>query len=85
MKNSVSDSYLSIESEENDENVFEKGDNERNNGEDSDDSDFSNYSYNNEDHSMPGSVSSAWPQSYRLCSFLMLIVYFCLSIKYTSN
>ncbi|XP_063943630.1 amino acid transporter AVT1C-like isoform X1 [Daucus carota subsp. sativus] len=58
MKNSVSDSYLSIESEENDENVYDKG-------EDSDDSDSSNYSYNNEHNSRPASVSSAWPQSYR--------------------
>ena len=62
MKNSVSDSYLSIESEENDENVYDKG-------EDSDDSDSSNYSYNNEHNSRPASVSSAWPQSYRLLSF----------------
>lgn len=64
MKNSVSDSYLSIESEEEDENVYDKVDYERNDGDGSDDSDSSNYSYN-EHHSRPGSVSSAWPQSYR--------------------
>ncbi|KAL8090394.1 amino acid transporter AVT1C [Apium graveolens] len=65
MKNSVSDSYLSIESEEDDENVHDKGDDKRNNVDDSDDSDSSNYSYNNEHHSRTSSVSSAWPQTYR--------------------
>lgn len=66
MKNSESDSYLSIESEENDESVNDKGEDERDNGEYSDDSDSSNYSYDNEHHSRPSSVTSAWPQSYRL-------------------
>lgn len=78
MKNSVSDSYLSVESEEEDEYVY-KGDIERNNEDDSDDSDSSSYSYN-EHHSRTSSVSSAWPQTYRLCSFpyvdhILLFIY----------
>ncbi|XP_013467338.2 amino acid transporter AVT1C [Medicago truncatula] len=59
MKNSLSDQGFYIESDEDEEKVLGKGENDGN------ESDFSNDSDENEGERRPSSYSMAWPQSYR--------------------
>jgi len=69
MNNSVSDNSFIIESDEEDEEKdLNKG------GGDGNDSDSSSYSTENPPQRKPSSYNISWPQSYRSCLFLVLIL-----------